>query len=291
MNMANSTNNNKTYAADLYQDHKRRIEGIQLSKALLNLMLEIQRHRAATLAYLGGDIFFENKLWSIQKTCGKIIDELNQETQGLLSKQEIHQLHGEWKTIRSQWQKDSIMQNFQLHSHLIEFILKINTGIAKQIGQAQLSTEYQALSDYGMSHLPQLIEVAAQARGLATHCAALQSNPEELTTRIGYLINSIQSKNERAESTIANSSTEYYQIIQQAKFRYKNDTYLGTFISQLQDHFSDNNGPQIQSEEIYLTGSLFITATHKLQQQATKLMSQHIDDGMKAWILNSKYSS
>lgn len=289
--MANSTNNNKTYAADLYQDHKRRIEGIQLSKALLNLMLEIQRHRAATLAYLGGDIFFENKLWSIQKTCGKIIDELNQETQGLLSKQEIHQLHGEWKTIRSQWQKDSIMQNFQLHSHLIEFILKINTGIAKQIGQAQLSTEYQALSDYGMSHLPQLIEVAAQARGLATHCAALQSNPEELTTRIGYLINSIQSKNERAESTIANSSTEYYQIIQQAKFRYKNDTYLGTFISQLQDHFSDNNGPQIQSEEIYLTGSLFITATHKLQQQATKLMSQHIDDGMKAWILNSKYSS
>jgi len=287
-----SNNSNCTIDVSiLYQERKLRIEGIQLSKTLLDLMLEIQRHRAAVLASLGGDLFFENRLWSIQKISNKLMTELSQKSQGLLKNKELNQLYGEWKTIQSQWQKDSIIQNFQLHSYLIRLILKIIIDINKKISQTQQNIEYQALSDYSMSQLPQLIEVAAQARGLATHCAAQASNPKELISRISCLINSIQSTNERAQSIITNSSTRYYHIIQQARSRHNNESHLGTFIAQLQDHFSDNNSPHIPSEEIYLTGSLFITATHKLQQQASKLMSQHIDEEMEAWILDSKYSS
>ncbi len=292
LNTANKKmNNNKLDAIKLYQEHKRRLEGISTSKKLLDLMLEVQRHRAASLATLGGDVFFENRLWSIQKAITKYIAELGPGPQKLLTEQEQHQLYGEWVTIRSQWQKDTVIQNFLLHSHLIDLILKINTNVCVRSGQTQLNEEHQALSDYGMHHLPILLEAAAQARGLATHCAAQSTNSERFTSRIRYLINQITLLDERAQATIVNSSPECYRIIQQARTRNNCEHYMSVFLTRLKEHFTTSDKPNLFSDEIYTTGSQFIMANYDILLRTYKLMSKNMDSDMEEWIYRSSYNA
>lgn len=283
--------NNNLDATLLYQQHRRRLEGITTSKILLDLMLEIQRHRAASLASLGGEIFFENRLWSIQKAITQQLAALDLQPHELLTKQEQNQLYGEWVTVRSQWQKDTMMQNFLLHNHLIDIILKLNISVCERAGHSQLDDEHQALSDYCMRHLPLLIESAAQARGLATHSAAQNINSAPIMARIRYLITDIKQLDARAQSAIVGSSTESYRIIQQSRVNNKNQLYIDLFLKRLKEHFTETDKPGLLSDEIYSTGSHFIMATYDVLLRAYKLMSKSIDTEMKAWIYRSSYHS
>lgn len=289
--MLDTNNNNTIDANHLYQQHRRRLDGISSSKKLLDLMLDIQRHRAASLASLGGDLFFENRLFNIQKSISQHLSGLSQNREKLLTEQELRQLNGEWVTIRSQWQKDSVMQNFLLHSHLISLILNINNDIGKRAGHNLLDNQHQALSHYCLNDLPRLIEAAAQARGLATHCAAQRTNSGKIASKIDYLIDEIKTLNSRSQATVVQCNAENYRIIQQARSNNSSQCHMSTFIQQLKLHFTEDVAPELFSDEIYTTGSQFIMANYDVLLRAYKLMSKSIDGDMQAWIYRSSYSS
>lgn len=289
--MLNTNNKNTIDANNLYQQHKRRIDGISSSKKLLDLMLEIQRHRAASLASLGGDLFFENRLFNIQKSTTQRLIELNRNTEKLITEQELRQLNGEWVTIRSQWQKDSVMQNFLLHSHLISLILKINNDISVRAGHTSLDNQHQSLAHYCLNDLPRLIEAAAQARGLATHCAAQKTNSDKIMSKIKYLIDEIKALESKSQVTVVQCSAENYRIIQHARTTNNNQHYMDIFIQQLKLHFTEHNTPELFSDEIYTTGSQFIMATYDVLLRAYKLMGKSIDGDMQEWIYRSSYNS
>lgn len=289
--MLNTNNKNTVDANNLYQQHKRRLDGISCSKKLLDLMLEIQRHRAASLASLGGDLFFENRLFNIQKATRQHLIELSRNSEQLLTEQELRQLNGEWVTIRSQWQKDSVMQNFLLHGHLIHLILKINNDISTRAGHTQLDDKHQALARYCLNDLPRLIEAAAQARGLATHCAAQKTNSDKIISKIKYLIEEIKSLDCKSQATLVQCSAENYRIIQNARTTNNSYHHMDTFIQQLNVHFTKHDTPELFSDEIYTTGSQFIMATNDVLLRAYKLMGKSIDGDMHEWIYRSSYHS
>ncbi len=288
--MLDTNNNNTIDANNLYLRHKRRLDGISSSKKLLDLMLEIQRHRAASLASLGGDLFFENRIFNIQKNTTQRLLELSRNSEQLLTQQELRQLNGEWITIRSQWQKDSVMQNFLLHGHLINLILRINSSICARAGHTQLDSQHQALAHYCLNDLPRLIEVAAQARGLATHCAAQKTNSDKIMSKIKYLVDEIRTLDDKSQSTVVQCSAENYRIIQHVRTTNNSQRYMDTFIQQLKVHFTENNTPELFSDEIYTTGSQFIMATYGVLLRAYKLMSKSIDGDMQEWIYRSSYN-
>ncbi|MFD2230872.1 hypothetical protein [Alkalimarinus sediminis] len=286
------THNKKIVDAHyLYQQHRRRLDGINNSKKLLDLMLEIQRHRAASLASLGGDLFFENRIVSIQKTTTRHLATLSRNDEKLLTEQEIRQLNGEWVTIRSQWQKDSVMQNFLLHSHLIDLILKINSDISQRAGHHYLNDQHKALTLYCLNDLPRLIESTAQARGLATHCAAQKTNSDKIISKIKFLIDEVKAFNSKAQSTIVQCSAEHYRIIQQSRSANNSQRHMETFLRQLSLHFTQHSTPELFSDEIYTSGSQFIMATYDVLLKAYKLMSKSIDGDMQEWIYRSSYHS
>lgn len=289
--MLNTHNKNKVDASHLYLQHKRRLNGVHHSKKLIDLMLVIQQHRAASLASLGGDVFFENRIVNIQKEIRRLLTALNQNDEKLLSKQELKQLNGEWLTIRRQWQKDSVMQNFLLHSHLITLILKMNKSICSRTGHDQLNSQHCSLAHFCLDDVPQLIEAAAQARGLATHCAAQQSNPVAIVSKINFLIDEIKRLDAASQITLAYCSIENYHIVQRSRTASNSQHYRDQFLAQLNTHFSQQTEPTLLSGEIYASGSQFVMATNVVLAKAYKLMSACIDDNMQAWIYRSNDQS
>lgn len=289
--MLNTNNKNTQDASNLYQQHKQRLNGISSSRKLLDLMLEIQRHRAASLASLGGDIFFQNRLFNIQKMISQRLVELSRNSEQLITEQELHQLNGEWVTVRTQWQKDTVMQNFLLHSHLINLILRINRDICRRAGHDQIDANHHALANYCLSDLPRLIEAAAQARGLATHCAAQKTSADKIILKIKYLVDEIQQLDCKAQLTLVDTSVEHYRIIQQTHNASNSQGYKDTFIQQLNTHFTEHTQPELFPDEIYSSGSQFIMATYDVLLRAYKLMSKSMDDDMHEWIYRSSYHS
>lgn len=289
--MLNTNNNSTTDANMLYLQHKLRLEGIATSKKLLDLMLEIQRHRAASLASLGGDLFFENRLYNIQKATTQHLTDLSQNKESLLTEPELQQLNGEWVTIRRQWQKDSVMQNFLLHSHLINLILKINAELFERAGHSKLDEHHRALASYCLCDLPRLIEAAAQARGLATHCAAQKSNTERTVSKIKYLADEIRQLDAKSQAKIVHSSAENYRITQQARASNNNQQSMNIFLGLLKTHFTHMNDPQLLSDEIYTVGSQFIMATHDLLLKTYNLMGKNMDSELYEWIFRPSHYS
>jgi hypothetical protein len=183
------------------------------------------------------------------------------------------------------------MQNFLLHSHAINLILKINSDICQRAGHSQLDESHHALANYCLNDLPRLIEAAAQARGLATHCAAQKTNSQKIVFKIKYLVDEIKRLEYRSQATLVNSSVDHYRIIQQTKSASHSQCYMDTFLQQLKIHFTEQTQPELFPDEIYSSGSRFIMSTYDVLLRAYKLMSKSIDEEMHEWIYRSSYNS
>ena len=147
----------------------------QLSLHALELITLLQQHRGMVLAVLGGDTFFESRAEGIRP---KIIDQLRvlkRYVSEPFPEAEWQRLCDEWYTISHHWRQDNAVESFDLHTHVIQQMLLLlrtynNTGVFDQISEPDRKLAYLTLNQ-----LPELMETAAEIRGISTFLLVSQS--------------------------------------------------------------------------------------------------------------------
>src|SRR5690606_17189727 len=106
--------------------YRQRQDVLLLMKQLLHMIKEVQRHRGMSMALLGGNMHFREEFERLQLQLERRLRSLQAfagQTHDLRSARDQDNLRSAWATIRHDWQHDSVIDNYELHCHLIEQLL------------------------------------------------------------------------------------------------------------------------------------------------------------------------
>ena len=190
-------------------------------KQLLHVIKEVQRHRGMSMALLGGNTHFREEFDRLQLQLERRLHSLQAfagQTHDLLSARDQDNLRSAWATIRHDWQHDSVIDNYELHCHLIEQLLGMLAALGKQLEQpvSSLVDNANELSVTGLDgaaypkrfrhlevlhfttrQMPAVVEQIGRIRALATYAAAIGHCDPHHDSKLRYVIQSTRVNNEK----------------------------------------------------------------------------------------------
>lgn len=171
-------------------------------KLLCQLTKAAQQHRGATMAYLSGDHSYLEQTEHLQSDIETILLILEKNESMIISQgfnKQFSELLTNWQTIKLAWQNDTIINNFQFHSHFIELLKKQIRQTTSSLLTAEQrdppSTYLTPLIDLLLHQLFDNIEALAQLRGLSTNAAIIHACGQEFHSRISFLLKDIPKQN------------------------------------------------------------------------------------------------
>ncbi|HQQ62318.1 MAG TPA: hypothetical protein PLF22_01955 [Pseudomonadales bacterium] len=179
-------------------------DGFRLNQAVINniqqcvhLLADIQRHRACSLAILSGNLSFENQVCALHRKINARLAYLDRQTElaDVIDKHEWDTVLSEWQVVGFGWRNDNVLHNFELHSHLLDFILNIVRNAGRWVLRSGSYSEHVANHHIGhdvfafvfATHLYQ-IETLGRLRGLGTHVASSGCTDNNMRMRIEFLL-------------------------------------------------------------------------------------------------------
>lgn len=270
-----------------FQAHRTRQLGLNLCKHLIDLTLEIQKHRGCTLAILSGDHFFETQLFSIQRDITELLQRFEQERREFLNLAEAKHILQEWVCIRRLWRKDSVQQNFLLHSNLVAALLKSVWLVTQRSGQLGMTARQDELATLCMRDWPQIIEVAAQARGLATHAAVSQTSEAQIISRIRFLNAQMKELNQTLLVRMQQISKDLAFPIETTMERTEYARHLEEFQHSLEFAIlgeQKKGAKPIDADHIYTLGSHVVSAGHLIMLACLKRLEKTLSPELSAWV-------
>lgn len=270
-----------------FQAHRTRQLGLALCKQLIDLTLEFQKHRGCTLAILSGDHFFETQLFSIQRDITELLQRFEVERREFLTLAEAKHILQEWVCIRRLWRKDSIQQNFLLHSNLIGELLKSVWVVAQRTEQGSDNARPDELTTLCLRDWPQIIEVAAQARGLATHVAVSQNQDPQIQSRIRFLGAQLTELNAVLLARMKSINHDFACTIEATMVRTEYARHLDEFQHSLEFEILGNrrkSARAVDADHIYTLGSHVVSAAHQIMLAGLKRLEKTMSPELTAWV-------
>lgn len=123
-------------AASLCDLFRRRQDICHLLYQLVQIIQAVQRHRGMSMALLGGNNLFYERFVQLQQQLERRLAVLRifvANAGALFSARDQQHLYDAWVSISRNWQKDSVIDNYELHCHLIEQLLSLLASLAKQL--------------------------------------------------------------------------------------------------------------------------------------------------------------
>lgn len=204
-------------------------ENLLLMLNQLNQLIKcVQKHRGISMSMLAGADFaadfvvlqrqLENRLSTIEAFSRKM--------PGIFTDKDKENLKRAWVTVRQDWQGDNLSDNFELHSHFVEQLLAMVSGLSKnlepsllenlgdkpsehfsrnRVGEVQSSSGIESaphdkpfsasrlfkqveILRFVGKKLPELIESIAKVRGLASYAAVLGSSSGLDNRKLRFLV-------------------------------------------------------------------------------------------------------
>jgi len=205
--------------ADLFHQ---RLNALMLIQQLIQMIKAVQRHRGMSMGLLGGNKHFLEDFPTLQHqltTRLQLFMAFTSKTQGLLSTRDQDNLRSAWLTISHDWQEDSVIDNYELHCHLIEHLLALVATLAKQLEQPMSAlmmsdeNEQTLINTTGTIYpnrskqlevlhfstrlMPSVAEQIGRIRALATYTAALGQCDPDYTSKLRYVIQCTKVNNEK----------------------------------------------------------------------------------------------
>ena len=205
-------------AAMMVGQYLHQLRSITIIRLLVPLFISSQQHRGANLALFEGNDQFRNKVGMLQNEINNrllTLEMVNKEFAETLSGTELMQLKQEWDAVRD-WQGGTALESFKLQSHFIEQQMKLiwtvteNTNIFASTAPALVEegarpghssdgafSGDKLLIKFVLQEIPELIEILAKIRGLATHVSVLGFCDEEHYSWLEYLLKMLNQKKEK----------------------------------------------------------------------------------------------
>ena len=200
---------------------QQRLDALNLIKQLNHMVKAVQRHRGMSMGLLGGNALFREEFTKLQHQIAGRLELFSAFTAGhqpLINQRDRDNLHSAWRTISHDWQEDSVIDNYELHCHLIEQLLAMIASLAKQMEQplaAILANNNEPAKIYATGAvypnrlkqlevlhfstrlMPSVSEQIGRIRALATYTAALGYCDADYATKLRYAIQCTRVNNEK----------------------------------------------------------------------------------------------
>lgn len=167
------------------------IDGI---KILCKLTRCVQKHRGATIACINDDTSFLPLAEELEQQTDKLFLLLaHQQSQQLILPQEkIILAMSDWQAIKIGWKKDTVIQNYEFHCHLVDVLGRMIRNCLKDCLSEDnidlaIDSPLTTCIRCVLITVPENIELLAKLRGLATHVAASGNCEHDSRIRISFL--------------------------------------------------------------------------------------------------------
>jgi hypothetical protein len=207
-----------------------RLDTLILTKQLIGMIKMVQRHRGMVMGTLGGNSAFRNEIAQLHIQLERrlqLLQALTSRSTGLLNNRDLENLNSAWITISRDWQEDSVIDNYELHCHLIEQLLNMLSSLGKQLekpssqrykesyphpesissSELNLISTHEDTSFNRYTHLevlhfaarlmPAVAEQIGRIRALATYAAASGFCDKDFATKLRYVIQCTRVNNEK----------------------------------------------------------------------------------------------
>ena len=198
-----------------------RLDALNLIKQLIHITKAVQRHRGMSMGLLGGNALFREDLTRLQRQIAerlRLFIAFAERGNQLVQQRDQENLQSAWLTISHDWQEDSVIDNYELHCHLIEQLLGILAALAKQLEQpiaalmANVNEPTQIYASatvypnrfkqlevlhFSTRLMPAVAEQIGRIRALATYTAALGYCDTDYASKLRYVIQCTRVNNEK----------------------------------------------------------------------------------------------
>ncbi|MES2674952.1 MAG: hypothetical protein V4660_11985 [Pseudomonadota bacterium] len=218
---APSTDKTNTLDAMFTSLFRQRHDALVLIKQLIQMIKSVQRHRAMSMGLLGGNCDFRDDLSKMQYQLAnrfQLFMAFANQMKEFLSTRDHENLRNAWLTISHDWQQDSVIDNYELHCHLIEHLLTLVARLAKHLEEPMstlMSAEVKTTPTNGTKIIktnrvkqlevlhfstrlmPAVAEQIGRIRALATYVAALGYCDTDYASKLRYVIQCTKVNNEK----------------------------------------------------------------------------------------------
>ena len=274
--------------AALHQNQQLRLKALDLIKALFEQVRVVQQHRAATNGALAGNPVFESKTRVLAREVNARFKELERQLQHnhvLFDLRKWNDIQDAWQTVHLQWRHDEVIENFELHSHLVGQILSYIAGVGQQAeGLIETNFQHQALGQYIFEDLPCFIELVGQIRALGTSAAVVGKIDGQSEVRLSYLMGQLKLKMITIKTQAQCLSKEALDITSSLIDALLCAPKLDRLNHVVENDLLSAGKIECSGDDIFLLTTSIIDAHYNVMSEGLRLLRLNMDKRMQAWV-------
>lgn len=302
-----ATTDTETFASfcSLY---RQRQNALLLMTQLVQMIKSVQRHRGMSMALLGGNNMFRDEFDRLQQQLERrllCLQALASQTSDLLSERDQENLRSAWVTISHDWQQDSVIDNYELHCHLIEQLLGMLATLGKQLEQPVSSLVEQPnelpvpnvdggsypkrfrhleVLHFTTRQMPAVIEQIGRIRALATYAAAIGHCDSHHDGKLRYVIQSTRVNNEKLRHQTKRLDSILDQNVNLLCQLKSYEIKLAFLLNMVEQDILTGKKISADSNRIFNVASDIIDVYFKVVDDGLRLLGHWHEEDMENWI-------
>lgn len=295
-------------ACDSYSE---RILALSLIKQISHLCRAIQRHRGLGMSLIAGYQEFETDFLTLQHQVSRRMRALqlfSQQSKNLLTGGQLEKLLAAWSTIERDWQNDSVMENFEYHSHFIEQLLQLMMTLARLLErpvvsgfpqdansdvQTAIENKRQQFNLVGLlvfvcNQLPNLVEQVAKIRGLSTLSATRGKLGGLEDSKLRYFIQNARVQHEKvrnqSDRLLEQTKDDMRSLPMIKAYEFK----LMFLINTVEKEILEPQVITMDSRQVFNLATEIIDVYLKVVDEGISLLQRRQEDSLEDWFLQGK---
>ena len=274
--------------AALHQNQQLRIKALDLIKSLFEQVRVVQQHRAATNAALAGNPFFDSKTRVLAREVNSRFKELERQQQtciDVIDERQWQDIRDAWQTVHLQWRQDEIIENFELHSHLVKQLLYFISILGNRVEDLiETDCHHQALSHYVLSDVPLFVELLGQIRALGTSTAVIGVMDSACEMRLRFLMGQLQKQQVTVKQQAQYLSQDALDITSSLIDALLCEPKLERLSAIVMHDLLSGREIVTSADEIFTLSTQIIDAHYNVMNEGLRLLRLSMDKRMQAWV-------
>ncbi|UTF60013.1 hypothetical protein [Gilvimarinus sp. DA14] len=289
-----------------YGVYCRRQNALNLIRQFNRTIKTAQRHRGMSMGMLGGNEFFREDFNQLQAQLERrilLLQAMAKSSEGLLSERDQDNLQNAWVTISRDWQEDSVIDNYELHCHMIEQSLAMLAALSRQleqpihemlgekppepeVGNYPSRFKHLEVLHFTTRLLPAVVEQIGRIRALGTYAAAAGYLDSHHDSKLRYVIQCTRVNNEKLRHQIKRLEGILDQDIGLLSQLKSYELKLMFLLNMVETDILHEGALNADSNRIYNLATDIIDVYLSIVDNGIDLISQWHDADMDQWLVS-----